>query len=64
MNFRYFGNEWYLMLSDWRQVSTIAKILYIGGLISFIGLVVMILTGLTSIGDVIIWKFKLCQWCI
>jgi hypothetical protein len=43
---------------------TLTKIFYIGGLVSFIGLVVMILTGLTSIGDILSWKFNLCPWCM
>jgi hypothetical protein len=51
------------MMAEWRQLSTIAKIFYIGGLISFIGLAIMILTGLTSIGA--IWElFKRCPLCM
>jgi hypothetical protein len=39
------------------------KILYNDGLISFIGLAIMILTGMTSIGA--IWEhLKRCPWCI
>ncbi|MGA2938954.1 MAG: hypothetical protein ABSF52_17915, partial [Syntrophobacteraceae bacterium] len=52
------------MTLEWRQLSTLTKIFYIGGLISFLGLAIMILTGMTSIGDVIAWKFKLCPWCM
>jgi maltooligosyltrehalose trehalohydrolase len=32
--------------------------------VSAIGLIVMILSGPTSIGDIVPWKFKLCPWCI
>jgi hypothetical protein len=52
------------MMIEWRGLSTFTKIFYIGALVSFIGLVVMILTGLTSIGDILAWKFKLCPWCM
>jgi hypothetical protein len=34
------------------------KVFYIAGLVSFIGLGVMILTGLTSIGDILGWKWE------
>ena len=40
------------------------KIFYIGGLISFIGLAIMILTGMTSIGAMLALKFKPCPWCM
>ena len=51
------------MRAEWRQLRTITEIFYIGGLISFIGLTIMILTGMTSIGA--IWEiFKLCPLCM
>jgi len=52
------------MMTEWKELSMLTKIFYIGGLASFIGLVVMILTGLTSLGDILAWKFKLCPWCM
>ena len=52
------------MIAEWRELSTMTKIFYIAGLISAIGLAIMILTGLTSIGDILAWKFKLCLWCM
>jgi len=49
------------MIAEWKELSTMAKIFYIGGLISFIGLAIMILTGVTSIGA--IWElFKRCPF--
>ena len=36
-------------MAEWKELSTMTKIFYIGGLVSFIGLAVMILTGLTSL---------------
>lgn len=51
-------------MSGWRELSTLTKIFYIGGLISFICLALMILTGMTSIGDIFAWKFELCPWCM
>jgi hypothetical protein len=51
-------------MAGWRQLSTMTKIFCIAGLVSFLGVAVMILTGWTSIGDVIVWKFKLCPWCM
>ena len=41
-------------MAELRQLSTIAKIFHIAGLIGFIGLGIMILTGMTSIGA--IWE--------
>jgi hypothetical protein len=41
------------MFAKWIQYSIIAKIFYIGGLISFIGLAFLILTGITSIGAIL-----------
>ena len=37
------------MIAEWRQLSTLTKIFYIGELVSFLGLANMILTGMTSI---------------
>lgn len=51
------------MMPDWRQLGTVTKIFYIAGLISFIGLAVMILTGMTTIGA--IWeRLTRCPWCM
>ena len=51
----------------WKQVGGGMKVFYIAGLVSCIGLGVMILAGLTSIGDIVAWKWKLiklCPWCM
>jgi hypothetical protein len=49
-------------MSDWRQLSTITNTFYIGGLISFLGLALMILTGMTGIGA--IWELiEPCPLC-
>ncbi len=40
------------------------NIFYISSLISFIGLAIMILTGVISIGKIFTWKFKRCPWCM
>ena len=40
------------MIADWRQLSTLTKIFYIVGLISFIGPAIMILTEMTRIGAI------------
>jgi len=52
------------MMSEWRQLSTIAKIFYIGGLVSFIGLAIMILTGMTSISAIweLLKRYPFCMW--
>ena len=51
------------MMAEWSQLSTLTKIFYIGGLVSFIGLAIMILTGMTSIGA--IWELlKRCPLCM
>jgi hypothetical protein len=52
------------MISRWKELSGGMKVFYIAGLVSAIGLGVMILTGLTSIGDILGWKSKLCFWCM
>ena len=51
-------------MSRWREASPLEKAFYIGGVISFVGLAVMILTGMTTIGDIFTLKFKLCPWCM
>jgi len=51
------------MMSEWRQVNTLTKIFYIGGPIDLIGLAIMILTGMISIGAV--WELlKRCPFCM
>ena len=51
------------MMAGGKEHSTMTKIFYIAGLVSFIGLAIMILTGMTSIGA--IWEhLKRCPWCI
>lgn len=52
------------MKSDWKQLSTMWKMLYIGGLVSFIGLVVMILSGVASIDEILMRPVKFCPWCM
>jgi hypothetical protein len=52
------------MMAEWRELSTLTKIFYMGGRISFIGLVIMILTGITSMGDIVGWKLKRCPLCM
>ena len=37
------------MIVEWRQLSTLTKTFYIGGLVSFLVLAITILTGMTSI---------------
>ena len=37
------------MIVEWRQLRTLTKTFYIGGLVSFLGLAITILTGMTSI---------------
>jgi len=54
-------------MTGWRRLSTTTKLFYIPGLVSAAGLGVMILTELTSIGDILAWKWKLiklCPWCM
>lgn len=51
------------MMAEWRDLATLTKVFYIAGLISFIGLAVMILTGMTSIGAIRELR-KLCPWCM
>ena len=54
-------------MADWRQLGTMTKIFYIAGLIGFIGLALMILTGMTSIGAILAQKWellKLCPFCM
>ncbi len=51
-------------MSRWKELGKMMKIFYIGGLVSFIGLAVMILSGVTGIGAILTRKFKLCPWCM
>ena len=54
-------------MSKWRELSMSTKIFYIAGLISFICLAIMILTGMTSIGGILARKWDLlerCPWCM
>jgi hypothetical protein len=62
--FRVFWKRGLSMMAEWSQLSTITKIFYIGGLISFLGLAIINLTGMTSIGDISTCKIKLCPWCM
>jgi hypothetical protein len=41
------------MIAEWEELSMLTKIFYIGGLVSLIGLVVMILTGMISLRDIL-----------
>jgi hypothetical protein len=52
------------MMAGWMELSTImTKIFYFGGLVSFLGLAIMILTGMASIGA--IWELlERCPWCM
>jgi cell division protein FtsL len=52
------------MIAEWKELSRTTKVFYIAGLVSAIGLAVMILTGMISIGDIVTWKFKLCPFCM
>ena len=50
-------------MAEWREFSTLTKIFYIAGGISFLGLAIMILTGMTNIGA--IWGLrKRCPLCV
>ena len=51
------------MMSEWRELSTLTKMFYLGGLVSFIGLAIMILTGMTSLGAIwaLLKRFPLCM---
>jgi cell division protein FtsL len=50
-------------MAEWRRLSKLTKIFYICGLVTFLGLVVMILTGMTSI--VAVWELlKRRPWCV
>ena len=43
------------------------KIVYIAGLVSAVGLAVMVLTGMTSIADILERErelVRLCPWCM
>jgi hypothetical protein len=45
------------MISRWKELSGGMKVFYIAGLVSLIGLGVMVLTGMTGIGDILAWKW-------
>ncbi|HIJ77335.1 MAG TPA: hypothetical protein HPP81_11565 [Deltaproteobacteria bacterium] len=54
-------------MAEWRQLSTLTKIFYLGGLVSFIGLAVMIFGGMAGIGGIPTWErefMKRCPWCM
>ncbi len=42
------------MMGEWRRFYVLTKIFCIGGLISFLGLAIMILTGITGIGAILV----------
>jgi hypothetical protein len=51
------------MLFEWREFCTMTKIFCVCGLVSLMGLTIMILTGITSIGA--IWELlKRCPLCM
>jgi len=50
-------------MTEWREFSTLTKIFYFGGLVGFLGLALMILTGMTSIGA-ICELLKRCPFCM
>jgi hypothetical protein len=50
-------------MSGWREFSTLTKIFYIGGLISFLGWAITILTGITSISAILAQKWELLKRC-
>jgi hypothetical protein len=49
------------MMIEWRELSGMTKIFYITGLVSVIGLAVMILTGMVGIGNIVAWKWETAQ---
>jgi len=48
--FQIFRNSGVSMMAGWRKLSMLTKIFYICGLVSLVGLAIIILTGMTSIG--------------
>jgi nitrate reductase gamma subunit len=50
-------------MAEWRQLITIVRLFHIGGLFSFLGFAIMILTGMTSIGA-IEELLRLCPFCM
>ncbi len=44
------------MMAEWRELGTLTKIIYIGGVVSAIGLAVMILSGMTGAGGILSWE--------
>ena len=53
MSFRFLEIEEERMMAEWKEFSTMTKIFYIGGLVSFIGLASNDSDRLTSIGDIL-----------
>ena len=52
------------MIIERRELSVMTKIFYIAGLVSAIGLGLMILSGKVSIGDALGLQYRLCPWCM
>ena len=55
------------MMIELKELSRSTKVFYIAGLVSAIGLEVMILSGKVSIGAILAWQWKLiklCPWCM
>jgi hypothetical protein len=48
------------MMAERRELSVMTKIFYIDGLVSAIGLELMILSGKVSIGDALGLQYRLC----
>ncbi len=44
------------MMAEWRQLGALTKIFYIGGLVGFIDMAIMILTVMTIVGDIFAWN--------
>jgi len=52
------------MIIEWKEPSRMTKIFYIAGLVSAIGLELMILSGKVSIEDALGLQYRLCPWCM
>ena len=52
------------MMAERKELSVMTKIFYIDGLVSAIGLELMILSGKVSIGDALGLQYRLCPWCM
>lgn len=50
-------------MSEWKELSTLTKVLYIGGQISFIGPASMILAGMTGTDTVLAPKWDPVRLC-